>query len=179
MDITFLGETGLKIAGRDLTIAANAKGSVKSDVRLFSTANEGSSESLVFDGPGEYEVRGAMIDGVALDGGKTAFSMVIDDIRLAYLGDMEQEALADSQLQALGAIDVLFIPLNGRKAEVTSKMVSSLEPRIVIPTDYDEASLQAFLSETGSSGEKMDKLKINRKDLPEDTQRVVVLAAKE
>lgn len=73
---------------------------------------------------------------------------------------------------------MLFLPLDGRKAEITSKIVSQLELQIIVPIDYDEKSLKSFLSETGAKEEKLDKLKLNRKDLPEYSRQVVVLEAK-
>lgn len=178
MDITFLGKTGVKLAARDLTITIDAGDKVKNDLALLSRPEDKKVEGLNFDGPGEYEVKGAMIDGVSLENGNTAFSIMVDDIRLAHLGDLQQETLSDSQLQAIGAIDVLFLPLDGRKAEITSKIVSQLELQIIVPIDYDEKSLKSFLSETGAKEEKLDKLKLNRKDLPEYSRQVVVLEAK-
>lgn len=180
MDIAFLGKTGFKVAARDLTVAIDAMTSLKADLHLYSSKQEGDKlEALLFDGPGEYEVKGAMIDGVKLDGNNTAFSLLVDDIRLAHLGNLTQDSLTDGQLQAIGAVDVLMVPLNGRKAEVTSKLISQLEPRIIIPMDYDETSLKGFISETGSTGDKLDRLKINHKDLTEDAQKVVVLQSKD
>lgn len=178
MDITFLGKNAIKINGRDLAIAIDAKPTLKADVYLFSTPQDASVDGLMFDGPGEYEVKGAMIDGVALEQGNTAYSLLVDDVRVAHLGALAQDTLSDVQLEGLEAVDVLFVPLDGRKAEITSKLVSQLEPRIVVPIDWDKDSLAAFLSETGAAGEKMDKLKLQRKDLLGDTQQVVVLETK-
>ncbi len=179
MDITFLGKTGFKIAARSLTVVIDAKPSVKADVHLQSSQSETEREGLLFDGPGEYEVKGAMIDGVALDGNNIGFSLLIDDVRLAHLGNLSQDNLTDDQLQAIGAVDVLMVPLDGRKAEVTSKLISQLEPRIIIPMDFDDEGLKSFISETGASGDKLDRLKTSHKELFENSQKVVILQPKD
>lgn len=179
MDITFLGKTGFKIVARELTVTIDAKAGLKADLHLYSSRQEQKpAEGLLFDGPGEYEVKGAMIDGVSLGGNNTAFSLLIDDVRLAHLGNLDQDSLSDNELQAIGTVDVLMVPLDGRKAEVTSKLISQLEPRIIIPMDYDDASLKSFASETGAKGDTQERLKVSRKDLPEDSQQVVILQAK-
>ena len=71
-------------------------------------------------------------------------------------------------------------------SSVISKVISSIEPSIVVPMHYstadsslkdDLAKLDKFLDEMGveDSYKKEDKIKINQKsDLPEDTDVVVL-----
>ena len=48
-----------------------------------------------------------------------------------------------------------------------NKLATKLEPSIVIPMDYDDASLKMFLKEAGKEKveKKIEKLTIKRKDL--------------
>lgn len=62
-------------------------------------------------GPGEYEVKGAMIDGVSLENGNTAFSIMVDDIRLAHLGDLQQETLVIANCRQLELLMCCFYRL--------------------------------------------------------------------
>ena len=78
---------------------------------------------LVIDGPGEYEVGPFAITGFAfrrnidsLEQGKkaTAYRVVVDGIAIAVLGHIDNE-ISENQLEELGLIDVLIIPVGGRR----------------------------------------------------------------
>ncbi len=61
-------------------------------------------------------------------------------------------------------------------AKASAKLVASLEPKMVIPMDYDEVSLKAFLKETGEEkAEVVDKLTLKQKDLENKEGEVVVM----
>ena len=58
-----------------------------------------------------------------------------------------------------------------------SKLSTKLEPKLIIPMDYDDKSLQIFLKESGadlSKIDKLDKLTIKKKDI-EAKQNEIVL----
>ena len=53
-----------------------------------------------------------------------------------------------------------------------------LEPKLVIPMDYDSASLKSFLKELGEEkAEVVEKLTLKRKDLDGKEGEVIVLKA--
>ena len=55
-------------------------------------------------------------------------------------------------------------------------MVSSLEPKMIIPMDYDASSLKAFLKELGEEkADTVEKLTLKKKDLDNKEGEVVVL----
>ncbi len=66
------------------------------------------------------------------------FLFTMDDIRFAHLGDLG-EVLTEEQIQELGKIDVLFIPVGGRftidPVEAT-RVVEQLNPKIAIPMHF-------------------------------------------
>ena len=144
---------------------------------------------FVITGPGDYEIKEIFIKGVlgdALIAGKkyinTIYSLSVDDISIVFLGALG--VLADSEIskearEAMNNPDLLFIPIGGNgllDAKSAAKLASSLEPSIIIPMDFDDNSLKAFLKEIGEEkAEVVDKLTLKAKDLEGKEGEVVVL----
>lgn len=149
-------------------------------------------EYLLLDSPGEYEVKECFFQGITSfhddkDGSErginTIFTMEIDGIHICHLGDLGTE-LDSEQLEAMDGVDILMIPVGGAYTidpKTAVKVINDVSPKIVVPMHYktqginlDIASLDKFLSEIGEEPETLDKLKIMKKDLPEE-MKVVVL----
>lgn len=155
---------------------------------------------FVIDAPGEYEVGGVLIAGVrtfhdkdkgAELGRNTVFVIHLDDVVYCHLGDLGHE-LSQAQVEAIGNVDVLFIPVGGGEtigpAEAIN-VISQLEPRIVIPMHYATAQLsfeqplaplERFTHELGLKElAPEDKLSLTAANLPAESEetRVVVLRA--
>ena len=155
---------------------------------------------FVIDGPGEYEVGGVLITGVrtfhdkakgAELGTNTVFVIHLDDVVYCHLGDLGHE-LSQAQLEAIGDVDVLFVPVGGGEtispAEAIS-VISQIAPRIVIPMHYASAqlsfeqplgTLERFIHEMGRKDVVAeDKLSLTATSLPAETEetRLVVLRA--
>jgi len=47
-------------------------------------------------------------------GPNTIFAFTLDGVRVAHLGDFGQAALREEQAAAIGAVDLLFVPVGGR-----------------------------------------------------------------
>ena len=147
------------------------------------------------DGPGEYEMAGSLIEGVAtyLDkqrgkerGKNTAFLIHLDDISVCHLGALAH-TLSSSQIEILKDADVLLVPVGGGTAlDATSaaEVVNQLEPRIVIPMYYGTPtepleSVDRFCKELAVTDLTVQpRLQVTKSSLPEET-RVVLLAAPE
>jgi L-ascorbate metabolism protein UlaG (beta-lactamase superfamily) len=72
-------------------------------------------------------------------GPNTIFVFALDGIRICHMGDFGQTALRPEQREAIGTVDLLFIPVGGgptigtdRAAEITR----ALDPRWVVPMHY-------------------------------------------
>ena len=139
---------------------------------------------FIVAGPGEYEVKDALVRGVASTDGKILYAIEDEGITLAYLGDTNQTEITDEQLDALGTIDVLFVPVGGQDtldAKRAMHLVQEIEPRLVIPImfgsdGYD--SVEAFARGFGSAAIRSDKLKLTKKDLPDTDTKLVILENK-
>lgn len=123
-------------------------------------------------GPGEYEISGVKIRGVAApsasDEIKTAYRVTIDDVRLGFLGDVSAE-LDENSLDALGEIDILFVPSNA----IAGKLIKSVAPKIAVPGWGDPKVVTA---DVGQKPDPQDKLVIKKKDLEsEGGFRLIIL----
>lgn len=175
MDITYSQKNGIKLIGKSLSIALDPEAGAQTDVVLLSNVAGLGRTLTTFDGPGEYEVKGCMIDGIALRYGTTAYRVELEEIKIGYLPVLPDD---DKSVGALVGAEVLFVPLHDTEVEAVAKLVGSLEPKIVIPTRYNNSELKAFLAEMGAKDtESVDKLNLQRKDIVEDKQQVVVLQA--
>lgn len=148
---------------------------------------------FIVDVPGEYDVKGVLIQGIssfhddksgAERGENIIYRIEMDDIAVAHLGDLGH-ALTDEQLDALDGVDILLIPVGGKftiDAKKAVEVVSQIEPRIVIPMHYKVKGLKEplddvdkFVKELGINPTNEEKLKINKRDLPQDGMELVVL----
>jgi len=150
---------------------------------------------FLIDGPGEYEVKGVYIQGIEafhdnLSGkerGKvTIYKIEGEEIRICHLGDFGQKELTSEQLEKIGEVDILMIPTGGVytiSAQEASKIISQIEPKIVIPMHYSLPKLKIkldgldrFLKAVGKKGiEPQNKLTIKKKDLLSEENKIVVL----
>lgn len=150
-------------------------------------------EPFVVNCAGEYDYKGIGVHGVESyhDGheGKDRGSNVIyriemDDISVSHLGDLGH-VLNDKQLDLLVGTDILLIPVGGKytiDAKKAVEVVSQVEPRIVIPMHYKAPNLKLdidgvdkFIKELGLKPTEEEKLKIAKKDLPQEDMELVVL----
>lgn len=205
MDIQYFGANCVRITTKRTSIIVDdnlaelgGKSATKNgDIVLFTAAHgEPSADAkIILDQPGEYEVSDMSIQGIAArahidEAGQqraTMFKVLADDIRVAVVGHI-YPALSDGQLEALGMIDVLVIPVGGNGYTLDSigalHIIKEIEPKIIIPTHYDEAGLtfavpQQTLDEAlkGLGMEPQDrlaKLKLKPADLPETTQLFIL-----
>lgn len=148
---------------------------------------------LLLDSPGEYEIKECFFQGIpsfhddkqgAERGVNTIFTMEIDGIHVCHLGDLGTE-LDNEQLELVDGVDILMIPVGGTytiDAKTAVKIINDVSPKIVIPMHYKLpgstettlASLDKFLGEIGEEPETLEKIKVMKKDLPEE-MKVVVL----
>lgn len=71
-------------------------------------------------------------------GSNTVFCFTMDDIKLCHLGDLGH-VLSSKQVDEIGAVDVLFVPVGGVytiDASVASQVCGQLEPKVVIPMHF-------------------------------------------
>ena len=195
MIITYFGKQFFKIQQSEMVLALNpvSKSSQTgisahfgTDIAMVTTnhpdyngveqLSHGERTPFVITGPGDYEVKEIFIKGVlseAVIGGKkfinTVYIFSVDNINIAFLGALSDTELSKESHEAINSPDIVFIPIGGKgmlDAKAAAKLASSLEPKLIIPMDYDESTLKAFLKELSEEkAEVVDKLTLKRKDL--------------
>jgi len=144
----------------------------------------------VVDGPGEYEIGGVFITGIATfhkDMGLRNVLYVFDfnGLTVAHLGDMQQVP-TQKQIEALEQVNILLVPVGAGKslnAAQAAELVSMLEPNIVVPMHYHQPGLRIeldnvdrFLKEMGVTDIKQEtSLKVTGGNLPEETETVILV----
>lgn len=214
MEIIPLGHSSFKIRGKQVTIVTDPYDSgmvglkfpknITADIVTVSHQHQDhnqvgsiSGSPFVVAGPGEYEVKGVALVGIATfhdtsggkeRGGNTIYRIEIDGLSLAHLGDLGH-VLTPEQVDNLDGVDILFIPVGGFytvDSASASEVVSEIEPKIVIPMHYGRselnqqvfsklAPLSVFLKEMGKEGIAFQaKLSISKDKLPAEMQVVVL-----
>ena len=111
-------------------------------------------------------------------------SLTVEGITIAHLSGLNHE-LTEAQLALFEGADILMVPIGGNNvldAKQAHELVANIEPRIVIPMHFAQSGLKtkyasaaAFLKETGAKTQEQDKLKITKKDLPQETMEIVYI----
>jgi L-ascorbate metabolism protein UlaG (beta-lactamase superfamily) len=136
---------------------------------------------LCLEGPGDYEVADFSIRGVSaqrhLDTETdeqiaTIYRIEIGDVRLALIGNIN-EKLSEDQLEALGVVDIVILPVGGTgytlDATGAASLVRRIDPKVVIPVHYADKTLKyevtqdelrTFVSELGAPVETVPKYKV-------------------
>jgi L-ascorbate metabolism protein UlaG (beta-lactamase superfamily) len=143
-------------------------------------------DTLVIDGPGEYEVKNCSIRGIAakrhseLDESTKAaiYRLDLEDVSVVVLGHVAP-TLDDAQLEAIGIVDVLVLPVGGSGYTLDAKsavdLVRKIEPKVVVPTHYAQDGINYevpqqpvddFIKELGAPVEELPKLKVKAGSLP-------------
>lgn len=152
-----------------------------------------SGDALVIRGPGEYEAKGVFIQGFSSyhdksegkeRGLNTIYLINMEDMSICHLGDLGQDKLNQEQLDAIGDIDILMIPVGGRytvDGQEAAEIVTQLEPKIIIPMHYKVEGLKIdlddakkFVKATSLKPEEVESFKINKKTLPQEETKLVM-----
>ena len=206
-DIEYKGGNGVVLSTKSTTVVVDPRLSLvglkdiktKDEVELTTETRfrvENSDARIIIDSPGEYEVGDFTIRGVAatrhIDTPEqemlsTIYRVEAGDVNLAIIGNVAPE-LSDDQLEAIGVVDILILPVGGGgytlDATSASAIVRSVEPTVVVPVHYAEAglsyevpqdTLETFTKELGAPFEKMTKLKVKSASSLPQTLTVVEL----
>ena len=215
MDIIYLGHSSFKLKGRTATVVCDPYDkyvgfkfpATEADIVTISHHHDDhdkaelvSGVKKVVDGPGEYEIMGVSILGFSAyhddrkgeeRGVNTIYVIEMDGLRLCHLGDLGH-SLSEQQLEQIGTVDILFIPVGGVytiDAKTAVEVASAIDPKIIIPMHYNLAGLDQakfaglsgvndFVNQMGVKSETLPKLTYKPGDLPEEEQRVYILEVK-
>lgn len=129
-----------------------------------------SINEFTIPGDGEYEVGGVQAE--VFDG---IFIFFIEGMQVVYIKKDKKE-FSSSEIKKLGDIDVLFVPVAGKDTMDTKKalkLLSDIEPEVVIPIHYDD--LSEFTKGEGINAKEVDSLKLSKSDLSSEDRQVYIL----
>jgi L-ascorbate metabolism protein UlaG (beta-lactamase superfamily) len=208
LDITWFGHSCFRLRGRDASVITDpyertlglTLGRQSAEIVTISHDSPHHAASAliggdprVIRGPGEYEIRGVMITGVATPGerlgdGKhgrnTAYAISVDELNVCHLGDLGRTLNVD-QIEALKDPDVLLIPVGGGctiEPGQVAEVVSLLEPKLVVPMHYALDGLKVGLEAIDRFCREMGlqeihpqaRLSVTRSSLPDETTVVIL-----
>ena len=191
-EIEYKGGNGVVLSTKKASIVADPNLSVvglknlpvKEAIEIATEARlavNSADAKLIIEGPGEYGIADFDIRGVAaqrhLDTDadpkiSTMYRIEAGDIRVALVGNI-YEKVGESQLEDLGIVDVLIIPVGGGGYTLdptgAATIVRQIEPKVVIPVHYNDSALkyevpqaefEEFAKELGAPVEDMSKVKL-------------------
>ena len=175
---------GTIVTDPKLSLVGLKDASVKDSIELATEARfaiNAENARLIIEGPGEFGIADFDIHGIAaqrhLDSESdpkvsTMYRIEAGDIRVALIGNI-YEKLSEAQLEEIGLIDVLIIPVggNGYTLDATGAvdLTRSIDPKIVVPIHYADSAIkyevaqgdfETFAKELGGTIEETPKLKI-------------------
>lgn len=150
---------------------------------------------LIIHSPGEFgvedfDIRGisAMrhIDTEAVPNAATIYRIEAEDIRIGLIGNIAPK-LSEDQLEALGLIDILIIPIGGGGYTLdpleAANLVREIGPKVVIPVHYSDPSAKYEMPQedfalfekemNGISVETVQKYKVKQSFADQDTLKII------
>ena len=161
----------------------------KADVVLFTDgdktkASKIDKESFVIDSAGEYEVSDFFIYGYKIRG-QLVYLIIFEGIRILFFGEFGHQELSNGDLEFMKGVDIFILPVGGEElttAKEAVKIIGQIEPRMIIPSCHNAGSFKlkadnvtSFIKEFGVKPEEVDKLKIKKKDLPQEEVKLIIL----
>ncbi len=207
-EIEYKGANGVIISTKKASIVLDPKLSVvglkdlsvKDAIELATEARfaiNSEDAKLVIEGPGEYGIADFDIKGIAaqrhLDAESepkvsTIYRIATTEIRAAVIGNI-YEKLTEDQLEEIGVVDVLVIPVGGSgytlDATGATAITRQIDPKIVVPVHYaddainyevPQSDLEVFTAELGVQVEEAPKLKLKNSSALPPTLTVFKLA---
>jgi L-ascorbate metabolism protein UlaG (beta-lactamase superfamily) len=152
---------------------------------------------LLIEGPGEYEASDLSIVGVAARAhideagthNATIYKILVGGISYLFIGDVYPE-LNEEQLEAIGIVDVMFVPVggNGYTLDVGGalRLIKAVEPKLVVPTHYadsaihypvEQQSLEQVLKNIGMEPREVaTKLRLKQGEIISSTTQLEILS---
>jgi L-ascorbate metabolism protein UlaG (beta-lactamase superfamily) len=191
-DIEYKGGNGVVISTKKLDAVIDPKLSlvglkdlsVKDALEIATEARfaiDSKDVQLAIEGPGDYELGPFSVKGVpavrhldttADEKIATIYRIEIGDVRIALVGNISPK-LDEEQLEALGIVDILILPVGGGgytlDATSAAGLVRQIDPKVIIPTHYEDDALayevpqdtlDTFVKELGAPVEITAKYKV-------------------
>jgi hypothetical protein len=204
MQISYFGLESFKITNKNFTAILNpfSKESGLTPMRgnadlimlseapnpLYSYTQGFSGDPFIIDTPGEFDTKDFTVTGIPIRNGSkliTAFLIQTEGVTILDLSHISELKLTEDEVEDLGDVDILLLPVGGHDVldyDQAAKTVSLIEPKIIIPMNYQMPGVkinldsnEKFLKQMGGKFETMEKLSLKKKDLTEEGLKVIIL----
>ncbi len=163
------------------------------DMNGVSEATASGKDTFEISGPGEYDRSGITAQGFLTksrygfaqeqeEAVNTLYLVELEGMTILHAGALASAELPQTVRESIEAVDILFVPVGGDgvlDSAAASKLVTTLNPRIIIPMHWDgmgePESLNNFLKEMGGEYETVDKLTLKKKDALEKDGAIIVV----
>lgn len=206
MDIKFFGANCIRLQNKkagvvvDDNLQSLGQKSItkENDLSIYTQKQEEDKipKSVFYvDRPGEYEVLNVSIKGISARShidepdkkSAVMYRLVMNDLKIGIVGHIYPE-ISDEQLESLGMIDVLFIPVGGNGFTLDAigalKIIKKIGPSIVIPTHYKDPKLKYEVPQDSieeirkvlsmEPAEKLESLTLKGREFAEGTRLVIL-----
>jgi L-ascorbate metabolism protein UlaG (beta-lactamase superfamily) len=167
------------------------------DISLFTGPHAAPERQpkIVIDQPGEYEVSGVSIFGLQVrshtdeadERSAVMYKLAVGDLRVVVTGHIFPK-LSEDELEALGIVDVLLIPVGGHGYTLDGtgamEVIKQIEPKLVVPTHYAQNGLNYPVPQQALADvlkeisldpkETVKKLQVKPGELTDSTQLVIL-----
>jgi L-ascorbate metabolism protein UlaG (beta-lactamase superfamily) len=198
MHITWLGQTCVKLQTKyqdeDVTVLIDAYRPDKGEfprnfsptIALFSNGDKDAAtvgQAFVLSTLGEVELKEVMVTTWPAEN-TIIFKINAEGMALVHLGRLAKKPSVED-LEKIGHVDILVVPVGGGSlldAEDAAAIVTTLEPRMVVPiayhcdTDPNAKPVAEFIKEMGLKPDTTDKkIIVKKKDLPQEETKLMIL----
>jgi len=162
MELQYFGANCLRLTTKRVNLVIDdnlaslgLKSITKKDDISLRTSDKFKVEQADFmiDMPGEYEVSGVVIHGIAARGhmdkedekNAVIYTLEAGDTKIAILGHIFPE-LSNDQVEQIGQVDVAVVPVGNSGYTMDGigalKVIKEIEPRAVIPVHYADKAIK-------------------------------------
>ena len=207
MHIQFLGLSSFKYTTKDAVVITDPTGKesgltpprgnadivilAEPENPMYSGSQSLSGDPFVIPHPGEYDIKGVTVTGIPLKqekGHVTTFLIESEELKILSLSHIADFSMKEDELEDLGEIDILVVPVGGTSvlsASNAAKVVNQIEPKIVIPSHYQQDGIrmtldpvERFVKEMGGKAETVEKLIVKKKDITGiESTKVIIISA--
>ncbi len=156
MEVTFHGGDCIRLRGRDSVVVVDPPGPASAirnrpDLVVRTTGKLDPARLAATDGDvpeicgaGEFEIGGVIVYGIPL-GDAAAMCIEVDGVRVLASGHPSRQ-LTEEELDRIGHVDVLVVPVSGKSFTATSaaRLSSAVEPAVVVPVAFSVVDGDGF-----------------------------------
>src|SRR3989344_6252088 len=207
MQLSWHGQYTIKIISKDSTLILDPYAAnlglppfrAKADTLALSNPKDASMSNisgihgnpLVINTPGEYSTKEYSLHSIGwndAEGNERSLQRwMVEDMVVLHIGSLNRELNAQ-ELQELerADVDVLLVPVGGTGLSVSKvmNMISTIEPRIVVPIHYALPGLNEKLESVSSFAKEMGvseiasekKLILKKNKLPQEDMQTIILS---